>query len=139
MREVMREQVRLNVALCEQSHTVADLKRELERVRKECDEWKKKYEERCAATDNDSRQLRMELKKIREDVEKEGCIPYDLLNAPVVESAEEPVVDRVEHVEDVKEEEEKNVVVMEQDKHIKRREYMKEYMKKKRVEKKEST
>lgn len=147
IREVMNEQVRLNVALCQAAHETANIVREkdmeltkarndaakslrekdeelmLERKERddacrECEEWKHKYEELRVKQVEGESFLRDELRKIREEVEQHGAIPYDIVN----EEKEEVV------------EEEKNVVI--DDKKEKRREYMKEYMKKKRDAKK---
>ena len=130
IREVMNEQVRLNVALCQAAHETENivrekdaeltlLRKERDDARRECEEWKQKYEELRRKQVESESFLREELKKIREEVEQHGAIPYDIIN---------------EEKEEAVEEEKKNVVI--DDKKEKRREYMKEYMKKKRVAKK---
>jgi hypothetical protein len=130
IREVMNEQVRLNVALCHASYKTENLvkekdaeltlaRKERDDARRECEEWKQKYEELRVNQTDGVLFVNEELKKIREDVEQHGAIPYDIIN---------------EEKEEVNEEEKKNVVI--DDKKEKRREYMKEYMKKKRDAKK---
>ncbi len=125
IREVMNEQVRLNVALCEAKHENANLLREKEEALRIGEEGKRKYEELYASHVENEKTVRLELKKIREDVEKTGAIPYDIL-----EDASEASEENQEAVE----KEEKSVVI--EDKAEKRRAYMKEYMKKKRESKK---
>lgn len=124
IREVMNEQVRLNVALCEAKHENMNLLREKEEALRISEEWKKKYEELYASHVENEKIVRMELKKIREDVMQTGAIPYDMMEDASEASEESGAVGK----------EEKSVVI--EDKAEKRRAYMKEYMKNKRVSKK---
>ena len=124
IREVMNEQVRLNVALCEAKHENANLLREKEEALRTSEEWKRKYEELYASYVENEKTVRMELKKIREDVIQTGAIPYDILEDASEASEESEAVEK----------EEKSVMI--EDKAEKRRAYMKEYMKKKRESKK---
>lgn len=150
IREVMNEQVRLNVALCEAKHdnvtllrekeeTVALAIKEKDEALSKCEEWKRKYEELYASYTENEKLIRIELKKIREDVEHNGAIPYDIMN-DVCDSSS--IVNEDNHSSDVSEESKNSEEVMEKkkmvvidDKKEKRREYMKDYMKKKRESK----
>jgi hypothetical protein len=129
IREVINEQVRLNVAICELTHINTDLVHERDQLRKECEEWKEKYEEYRKQHENGVNMLYDELKKVRKDVEVNGVIPFDIMNSDTEESDEE------ENEEEEKEEE-KNIVIVEDDKKKKRQEYMRDYMRKQRKSKK---
>lgn len=156
IREMIHEQVRLNVALCEAQHALKDKDRELadlqqrnvelveahrilkerdseleelrqrnEELARECEEWKSRCEQKKSR--QKPKVAPQELNRVQEEVKEDAVLPYDILNMEEDDENEDPV-------EQVEQAEERVVVV--DDATIKRRVYMREYMKNKRAEKK---